>query len=407
MYAAQQLSQDKVGKKMQSFVERFGRVLKPPGEQATSGFKSFWASFKHSVVRVAKAHPVTAIFMVMATEPFTRSDRILVQANTFICMLLFAVWFFYSKAVNCCLELRTHLSCPRSSDIDTPCIGFPTCAALTAGESDRIWMVLIMISIITPLTIVLSNLFIVHANATIPKNWEIRQVPKKNVAGVGTTTAMLQTALLTLYAIFFKFEKMNKAIAVTFVAILKTIIKTIIEMPAHVKAILASSVCRCSGAREENKYKLRNHFGGSQGAPLLAELNGLGSLIKANMQRVAYCLIAVLWLIIAWMLLTYAMIMGDMMSTEAQNQFFAMWATAFGVGLFGVETMQIILIQIFASIIGDKIHMMFADIDPSMLWFEKFIQSKMSMEDAALDDNRQNDDDAGDQDMGDDADAFG
>ncbi|KAK3246869.1 hypothetical protein CYMTET_43609 [Cymbomonas tetramitiformis] len=232
-------------------------------------------------------------------------------------------------------------------------------------------------------------------------------VPKKNVAGVGTTTAMLQTALLTLYAIFFKFEKMNKAIAVTFVAILKTIIKTIIEMPAHVKAILASSVCRCSGAREENKYKLRNHFGGSQGAPLLAELNGLGSLIKANMQRVAYCLIAVLWLTIAWTLFTYAMLLREMMSIEAQNEFFAMWATAFGVGLFGVETMQIILIQIFASIIGDKIHMMFADIDPSMLWFEKFIQSKMSMEDAALDDNRQNDDDAGDQDMGDDADAFG
>eukprot|EP00854_Cymbomonas_tetramitiformis_P001615 gene1615-2252_t len=405
MYAAQQLSQDNVGNKTQSFVEKCGRGLKR-GEQAMSGFKTFRASFKRSAVTLAKAHPVTAIFMVSATEPFTRSDRILVQANTFICMLLFAVWFFYSKAVNCCRELRTHLSCPSSSsDVNAPCLGFPTCAALAVGEHDRLWMVLIMIGIITPLTITLSNLFIMHANANIPKNWEIRQVPKKNVAGVGTTTAVLQTALLMLYAIFFKFEKMNKAIAVTFVTIFKTIIKTIIELSAYVQAILASSLSRCLGAREANK--VRNRFDDSQGPPLLAELNGLGSLTQANMQHVAYCIIAVLWLTIAWTLFTYSMLLRDMMSIKTQNEFFAMWATAFGVGMFGVETMQIILIQIFASIVGDKIHMLFADIDQSMLWFEKFIQSKMSMEDAALDDNRQNDDDAGDQDMGDDADAFG
>ncbi|KAK3287319.1 hypothetical protein CYMTET_5166 [Cymbomonas tetramitiformis] len=431
MYAAQQLSQDNVGNKTQSFVEKCGRGLKR-GEQAMSGFKTFRASFKRSAVTLAKAHPVTAIFMVSATEPFTRSDRILVQANTFICMLLFAVWFFYSKAVNCCRELRTHLSCPSSSsDVNAPCLGFPTCAALAVGEhadgepeelammhgkfvctafpqstyADRLWMVLIMIGIITPLTITLSNLFIMHANANIPKNWEIRQVPKKNVAGVGTTTAVLQTALLMLYAIFFKFEKMNKAIAVTFVTIFKTIIKTIIELSAYVQAILASSLSRCLGAREANK--VRNRFDDSQGPPLLAELNGLGSLTQANMQHVAYCIIAVLWLTIAWTLFTYSMLLRDMMSIKTQNEFFAMWATAFGVGMFGVETMQIILIQIFASIVGDKIHMLFADIDQSMLWFEKFIQSKMSMEDAALDDNRQNDDDAGDQDMGDDADAFG
>ncbi|KAK3281728.1 hypothetical protein CYMTET_10502, partial [Cymbomonas tetramitiformis] len=271
----------------------------------------------------------------------------------------------------------------------------------------QIWTVLIMIGILTPVTIMLSNMFILHANANIPKNWEIRQVPKKSVAGLGTTTAVLQTVLLTMYAIFFKFEKMGKAIAVTFVAIFKTIIKTIIQMSAHLHAILVSGVCCWCTLGAASKNTSRNRFRDSQGVPSPTDLSGLGFLLQANMQHVAYCLIAVLWLIIAWMLLTYAMIMGDMMSTEAQNQFFAMWAISFGLGLFGAETIQIILIQTFANIVGERIHMLFADIDPSMLWFEKFVIAKMSSDDVEVDDEHQNDDGAGDQDMGDDADAFG
>ncbi|KAK3275984.1 hypothetical protein CYMTET_15918, partial [Cymbomonas tetramitiformis] len=133
MYTSQQLSQNEMETRTQSFRERFGRVIKPD-KKATKRAKSVGTSFKRGAIRVVKAHPLTAIFLVTATEPFTRSDRILVQANTFICMLLFAVWFFYSKAVNCCRELRTHLTCPSSSDVNAPCLGFPTCAALVVGE---------------------------------------------------------------------------------------------------------------------------------------------------------------------------------------------------------------------------------------------------------------------------------
>ncbi|KAK3250953.1 hypothetical protein CYMTET_39693 [Cymbomonas tetramitiformis] len=132
----------------------------------------------------------------------------------------------------------------------------------------------------------------------------------------------------------------------------------------------------------------------------------LGSVIQASMKHVAYCTITVLWLIFAWALFTYAMLIREMMSPDIQDEFFTLWAVAFGLGLFGWETMQVIFIQIFASLVGDKLHMLFEDIDPPMLWFEKFVLSKISPEDNDVDDN-ENDDDAGDQDMGDDADAFG
>ncbi|KAK3288822.1 hypothetical protein CYMTET_3720 [Cymbomonas tetramitiformis] len=415
MYASEQLSEREKGNRAESFRERLLEGGQPR-KWARSHVKT-WRAVKRSVVRVVKAHPITAIFLVSATEPFTRSDRILVQANTFICMLLFAVWFFYSKAVNCCRELRTHLTCPSSSDVTAPCLGFQTCAALVVGENaggmpeelmqqgkfvctafpqatyvDRIWTVLIMISILTPLTISLSHLFIMHANANIPTNWEIRRLPNKCAASVGTTTAALQTVLLTLFALFFKFEKMNKAIAVTFVAI----IKVMIVKSFHAQAVIASTFCCwCTLGAASRRV--------SEDDALPPAITKLGSLMQPSMQHFAYCTIAVLWLVIAWALFTYAMLIREMMSTEAENEFFVMWATAFGLGLFGAETVQIILIQIFASVIGDKIHMLFANVDPSMLWFEKFVMSKISQDDEEVDD-RQNDDDAGDQDMGDDAD---
>eukprot|EP00854_Cymbomonas_tetramitiformis_P016561 gene16561-19671_t len=47
---------------------------------------------------LAKAHPLTAIVLVGPTQPFSRSERILVQANTYILMLTITVWFYYSKA---------------------------------------------------------------------------------------------------------------------------------------------------------------------------------------------------------------------------------------------------------------------------------------------------------------------
>eukprot|EP00854_Cymbomonas_tetramitiformis_P001134 gene1134-1693_t len=306
--------------------QRLGRVLKPE-IRAANLVRSWRTSLKHTFIRVAKGHPLTAIFLVTATEPFTRSDRILVQANTFICMLLFAVWFFYSKAVNCCRELRTLLSCPSSSDVDSACLGFLTCAELAVGESDRIWMAFIMIGILTPLTLMLSRLFILAANANIPNNWEIREVPKKGIGSAGIATAALQTVLLTIYAIFFKFEKMNKAIAVTFVAVIGAIVKS------------------SKGATSRNHPRV----------DLPTERAELHPRIHVNMQHIAYGVIIVLWFVISWTLFTYASLLRNMMSAKAENEFLTMWAVAFGLGLFGVETLQIIFIQIFASVIGEKL----------------------------------------------------
>ncbi|KAK3262759.1 hypothetical protein CYMTET_28397, partial [Cymbomonas tetramitiformis] len=159
--------------------------------------RQFSRRVKRNLRWAAKAHPLTAIYLVGATEPFSRSERILTQAsprlhrsaalgtaggphmsaypslpgqaggraacarlpqpvhhpslrmsatssqflltsalqtNTYILMLTVTVWFYYSKSVTCCKSLRSHLECPNASDVREPCLGFGFCAALgTSG----------------------------------------------------------------------------------------------------------------------------------------------------------------------------------------------------------------------------------------------------------------------------------
>ncbi|KAK3289598.1 hypothetical protein CYMTET_2983 [Cymbomonas tetramitiformis] len=84
-----------------------------------------------------KSHPLGAIYLVNATEPFSRSERILIQANTFILMLVFTVWFYYSKAVNCCKDFRVFTDCPNPFEVNEPCFGYDFCAALRQAGTEE------------------------------------------------------------------------------------------------------------------------------------------------------------------------------------------------------------------------------------------------------------------------------
>ncbi|KAK3260095.1 hypothetical protein CYMTET_30933, partial [Cymbomonas tetramitiformis] len=208
-----------------------------------------------------KAHPLTAIGLVGATEPFSRSERVLIQANTFVMMLLFTVWFYYSKAVNCCQDFRAVISCPRERDVEEPCFGFPSGVALREGADEgllpeevqamdftcnafpqstftgKVWVIVIIVGILTPMTMILSQLFIMASNATIPANWGTYRTKKSEKLFGRTLTAVVQTIFLMCYAVFFNFQKFNKAMAVTLVSLLGILINA-----RYVRAVIQAFV---------------------------------------------------------------------------------------------------------------------------------------------------------------------
>eukprot|EP00854_Cymbomonas_tetramitiformis_P017120 gene17120-20355_t len=201
--------------------------------------RRFWRRTLHALIRV---HPLGAIMLVAATEPYSRSERILVQTNSFMLMLLCTVWFHYTRAYTCCQAFREALSCPAGADVSAPCFGFEVCSTLkqatargllpleAAGSSfectafpqqtllGRVCAVLVMVSIISPVTIILSQIFVVSGTASIPAHWKARPLALK--VGVG-----LRLALMLVYTLFFNVKQFNKALALAFMAFLSSIVE--------------------------------------------------------------------------------------------------------------------------------------------------------------------------------------
>eukprot|EP00854_Cymbomonas_tetramitiformis_P016035 gene16035-19017_t len=172
------------------------------------------------------------------------------EGNTFVLMLVLTVWFFYSKAVNCCTDFRAFLACPEArGDLQAVCLGSSSCTALagaSAGDelpaelqaedfvcrafpqgtiTDRVYVMLMIIGIITPVTLALSQLFITAASAEVPGHWG-RRITKRTESVLGATVlAAVQTAFVAAYALLFNFQKFNKAVAMALVTLIGMFLK--------------------------------------------------------------------------------------------------------------------------------------------------------------------------------------
>ncbi|KAK3233595.1 hypothetical protein CYMTET_56119 [Cymbomonas tetramitiformis] len=392
--------------------------------------RSYWLKAKRTVKWLTKAHPLGAIFLITAVEPFSRSERILIQANTFILMLMFTVWFYYSKAVNCCKDFREFVSCPDSWDVNAPCLGFLYCAELkdaapgmmlpeealpadffcTAFPQStfvgRFWVILIIVGILTPATMTLSQMFIMAQNVTIPEHWGVYVTRKAEKCFGAVPMAVMQTAFVTLYALFFNFQKFNKALAVTFVAIIGLLLK-----PRHIRraiafmvqsykismrwmsvfvALVVQMVTGTKQQKEKSEYE-----------ELLEKVH-LVSPVEEHLQQLAYFIILVSWFTCAWVLFTFSMLIREMMGDEAEAELVASWATVLAVEMFGKEAIKLICIRLFVESMMNKAERLFTGQDhPANAWFEKYIMQKLAQASGGVAD------DNGDQDMGDDADADG
>eukprot|EP00854_Cymbomonas_tetramitiformis_P003888 gene3888-4849_t len=407
--------------------------------------RTYWGKAKRTLKWLTKAHPLGAIFLITAVEPFSRSERILIQANTFILMLVFTVWFYYSKAVNCCKDFREFVSCPDSSDVGAPCLGFEYCAELkdaapakldvrgVAGHwihnvgmmlpeealpgdffctafpqstfVGRFWVILIIVGILTPNTMILSQMFIMAQNASIPDHWGIYVTKKAEQCFGAKPMAVIQSVSVTLYALFFNFQKFNKALAVTFVAMIGFMLKphhirraitfvvqsykisvfyvrlfTGQDHPAHVwfeKFIMQKQIhdARDEMVEEMMKSMLKTMMlvmssfclllahiatGAKQRTEKteneeLLEKVHLISPVEEHLQKLAYFAILVSWFTCAWVLLTFSMLIREMMGQEAEAELVASWATVLAVEMFGKETMKLIFIRLFVDFVMSKV----------------------------------------------------
>ncbi|KAK3269108.1 hypothetical protein CYMTET_22431 [Cymbomonas tetramitiformis] len=389
-------------------------------------WRKAYSKVKRNLRRVLKGHPLFAIYMVTAIEPFTRSERILIQTNTFLLMLVFTVWFYYIKSVNCCRDIRNWVACPDSSDVNQPCLGFDFCSAL-ANNVDampeelsslafectafpqssfigRALVITIIIGILTPTTMILSQLFVIAASIKIPGHWGHQITPEVRYGIGDKMTAVVQSGVVIVYAMLFNFQKFNKALAVTLVNAIAMFFRN-----EHVKAAMLACLYGFIAAyqlvRDGCRVLVRKIMGRDINRPLtkeelLKERVRLASPVEKAMQKVAYFCIVFGWFMIAWSLFTYSMLIREMMGKDAEAEVVKMWAVTLVTELFGLQTFAIIFLRLGTDAVLNTIKRKFSGSSPAMRWFETFIIIYASSDSRGADET-------GDQDMGDDADADG
>eukprot|EP00854_Cymbomonas_tetramitiformis_P010061 gene10061-11903_t len=150
----------------------------------------------------------------------------------------------------------------------------------------------------------------------------------------------------------------------------------------------------------------------------------------------AYACILVAWFMCAWSLLTFSMLIREMMGSKAEQELIASWAEVLAVEMFGKEAIKLICVRLFVDGLMQKaesawpwraasrvlqtvnavsaqfapqkaapeeliaFQFVFPRDHPAFPWYEKYIMTVIMA-------NAKDADDTGDQDMGDDADADG
>ncbi|KAK3274089.1 hypothetical protein CYMTET_17710, partial [Cymbomonas tetramitiformis] len=349
-----------------------------------------------SVRWILRAHPLIGIAMVGPTEPFSRSERILIQANTFIMMLTFSMWFFYTKSLNCCRDFREYVSCPSHLAVREPCLGYTYCLALMDSSDDdylpeelhgdlyecnhfpedtylgRAYAILVMVTILTPVNLVLSQCFIIAASASIPSNWGT-YVPKRAARLFGPFTMLVvQTIVLMAYVLFFNFRKFNRGMASAVVAALsialrsrqvRRFFRSCYEAVCWValkmwEAYEAAYAWAVGGIVENEETRMAMH---------------LVSQVESSLQMVAYTIIVVSWSIIAMVLLTYSLVIRELMGAESEQQVIMMWLITLFFDQFGIECFKIILIRGTVSHFMKKLEGVILGHSPMHKWYESHV----------------------------------
>ncbi|KAK3239127.1 hypothetical protein CYMTET_50927 [Cymbomonas tetramitiformis] len=75
---------------------------------------------------------------------------------------------------------------------------------------------------------------------------------------------------------------------------------------------------------------------------------------RASAKAVAYFAILVSWFTCAWVLLTFSMLIREMMGQEAEAELVASWATLLAVEMFGKKNMKLIFIRLFVDFVMSK-----------------------------------------------------
>ena len=92
-----------------------------PGRSVGS-VKKFVSTVSWAVGMYARAHMLLRGFLIKETAAFSGASLIVMQCTLYFVALLLTIWFYWSRAEQCCLDLREMLGCPGGLSMAWGCL---------------------------------------------------------------------------------------------------------------------------------------------------------------------------------------------------------------------------------------------------------------------------------------------
>lgn len=382
----------------------------------SSNERYWWSSLRVLLRDVLSSHPFATIYLTPLRDSFSRTERMYVQMNSFIIMLGMCVIFYYFRAVGCCIELKTYVECPDPTR-DSNCLGYSNCQAfLEADGAQRLpaelltpdfWpctafpqntllgnilAAVVMNLVLIPVNLVLITLFSLSGAGDKHPGYlklDIKQAGRK-IIGAGMT-ALLANVAMVVYAMYFEVNASARSLAMVILALFVVITSPVQNIARAIKAskkaaaplIRPISYCvRYSKAYITKlwHYLLQPDLDRKWKDPIVKyEIEFRGNLGSA-LDLLAYGYLYIFWALTIWILLTFVMLIREMLGADEEKRVLVAWFTTLLLEQFGLQGLRIavtryafriLLSEFYKWLIGQRFSI--------MMWHELYIRDEISV----------------------------
>ncbi|KAK3271884.1 hypothetical protein CYMTET_19791 [Cymbomonas tetramitiformis] len=346
---------------------------------------AFWKRWRSRAEWVLMRHPWVAIAYTLPSDPYSRTQRMLVQCTSLLAMLLITLWLFYSKGVQCCIGFKEHLECPDAS-VESECWGRTTCEDLYLAHkdgalpdhlapdaysckafpqktlADTLWLSSIVLLIMVPLNQTLHALFRVGGTPVVPSHW--RSVNKQQHTDhlQAPRAASLENALFLVLAFTLETNRLSRALAryfrvvayfldAVFNYLLKIWYWGMDRLPwvmTSIWLLWQVHICRRNvhivlqelevAARQRD---LQNY----QRLQALATFTRARHELQSTSTQLGYTILVLLWAMLLWFQLSYAVLIRSMLGEGAERDVITEWMITILVDNLCINVFYMIMLR--------------------------------------------------------------
>ncbi|KAK3240589.1 hypothetical protein CYMTET_49574 [Cymbomonas tetramitiformis] len=354
---------------------------------------------------ILAVHPLIAIVLTPFSAALSRAERIMLQVNTFIILLALALFFSYTKAVNCCIDAKDHLGCPDSGDVFGACLGFSTCpmvfvsgknglrpAELPAWDWEhcdafptddlfgRLLVVVIMVMTLLPINAFFQALFTLTTSMPVPLCWRSQPTRDKQTSkrlGPLASTALHIVATL-LYAFLETFSRFNKAVALLIVSLVTLIVSPV----QHISQAFRRLYKRFKVfTRWSDFTRIQHDSKDTMRAQMLETIQQyVAPAVDGSVEVMGYLLLVSFWGCLTWVLAAQGAILRKTMAEDAQVKVIELWVIAAISENFGVAAVHLMGMKLGAVWIGSRFQAALDGQFRIATWYEEYVVKTFEQE---------------------------